>query len=268
MTASRRARSRSAPFRRPPAGTLCAEPLCDLHARCAPHSTAAFLLLGPCGTRATLVPSIPQGSPARVDPAEPARVAEAVRASACRFAALIAATRDDLADGGAAHLAHAIRAVRAAAPGVRVELHAGDLGGSVPAQRALLAARPDLLHHALPACPRLAATAAPGGDYVRSLEWIRLAKEEFEAIRVRATLPLGLGETRDEIVASIADLRSVRVDELILAVAPLPYRKAAPHADLIQRVSTVAAKLGFERIEVLQHARSCVAPRGGARSRE
>jgi lipoic acid synthetase len=235
----------------------CEDSRCPLGARCAPAGAGALVVLGPAGTRASVVPPIAKGGPAPVDRGAIDRWVSDVKASGRSRIALIAAARDDLVDGGAAYLGVLIRALRASMPTIAIELHVGDFGGALNAWRDLLRSGPSLAHHAIAAAPRLYAKLLPGGDYVRSLEILRIVKEEFEPVRLRATICLGLGETKDEIVAALADLKSVRAEEVLLVVAEPPLRKAPPAPEVLQRVLAVGGKLGFARLEVVPHPRSC-----------
>ncbi len=238
---------------------LCDDPPCPFRDRCERSATAAAVLLGPVGTRRTLVPDADSGTPSPIDPREPSQIASRASMQDVRRIALHALERDDLPDGGAATVAATVRTLRTRLPGVSLELHTGDFGGELRRVRDVLRTLPDLFHHALPTSPRLFPKVVPGGDYVQSLETLRVAKEEFERIRLRSTVVVGLGETRDELVASLADLKSVRVDEVLLAhAAPAPGR-TAPSADLLARIATVAQKLHFARFEIVAHPRACVA---------
>ena len=240
-----------------PTTLFCEESHCPLVERCKPAGMGALVVLGPEGTRASLVPPIAMGTPPTVDQESVDRWVSRVKRSGQKRIALLAATRDDLVDGGAAYLGALMRAMRAAIPNVAIELHVSDFGGALNAWRDLLRMNPVLVHHAVAAAPRLYAKLFPGADYVRSLEVLRIVKEEFEPVRLRVTICLGLGETKDEIVAALADVKSVRADEVLLAVAEPPLRKAAPSAEVLEKVLTVGRKLVFARLEVLPVLRSC-----------
>jgi lipoyl synthase len=211
----------------------------------------AHLVLGATPTRRMAVPAIEAGSPSPLDAGAPAKLADALRRSGEKRVALIAVVRDDLADGGAAHVVACVRAIRATAPGVAIEVQACDFGGSLRAVRQVLASRPDVYHHPLVTIPRLLPKLQPGSDYVHALECLRIAKEEFEPVRTRSILCYGLGESRDELVASVADLRSVRLDELVLAAAPPALRRGIVAPDTVEKAATVARKLRFPSVEVV-----------------
>jgi len=207
------------------------------------------------------VPHLAAGSPAPLDAGAPARLAEVVKRAGEPRVTLLAVVRDDLADGGAAHLVACVRAIRSAAPGVAIEVHVGDFGGSLRAVRQVLASRPDVYHHPLVTIPRLLPKLQPGSDYVHALECLRIAKEEFEPVRTRSTLCFDLGESRDELVASVADLKSVRVDELVLAPAPADLRRGTCTPETVEKAATVARKLHFPNVEIAAAPRATRAKR-------
>jgi lipoic acid synthetase len=194
------------------------------------------------------------------DPAKIDDCARAVASAGLTRVALLSVTRDDLADGGSSRLTELVRRLRQLAPATAVELHVGDLRGPLNAWRDALRARPDLVHHWVAAAPRLYVKHFEGADYVRSLEILRVAREEFDKIRTRATLLTGLGESKDELVAALADLKSVRADEVLLTDAPPPLRATPPTAEVLEKVLTVGRRLGFARLERIEHPRSCAPP--------
>lgn len=202
--------------------------------------------------------NIPAGATTPLDSANIPLFVKSLQANNIRSIALLCAARDDLGDGGSAFVVETIRAIRSLRNRTFIELHICDFGGSRRALRDVLAARPDLLHHSVVTSPRFYTKFAPGFDYVRSLEILRIAKEEHETIRTRSSLAIGLGENRDDLVAALADLRSVRVDEIFLVPAQ-PQRKPLPPTDALEKVKIVAGKLGFDTFEILTAPRTCAA---------
>lgn len=236
----------------------CESPACPAAPACGAARAEAFLLLGPFGTRPLGPPWVPTGAVERPDVTLGERIAARAARLSLSQISLIAAQRDDLPDGGSEMLAAAVRAIRRASPATRIEITCGDFGREARCLRSVLAARPQQFHVGLGTCPRLYPKVLPGCDYVAMLECLRVAREEFETVRLKATLSFGLGETRDELVACIADLKSVRVEELCLAPAPPELRRGSgPSADWVERVALVARKLAFDRVAVLAEPRPC-----------
>ncbi|MFN0206469.1 MAG: hypothetical protein ACKVS6_09195 [Planctomycetota bacterium] len=230
-----------------------------LQERCNAAKTRAYTVLGECGTRASLVPPFAAGPVPSLDTEHVSRIVNSIKKENSDTVALLCATRDDLGDSGVSVLIQIARELRAALPSLKIEFHISDLGGSIRALRELLKTSPALVHHAITAPPRLYKTALPGFDYVRSLDVMRIVKEEFDTIQLRSTFCLGLGESRDEIIASLADLKSVRCDEVFLVPADLVLKNPMPAPESLERVRSIMEKLTFSRIEFLQFPRSCAA---------
>lgn len=218
------------------------------------------MILGPLGTRRGLSPPIPAGATESIDAERVDRWVSAAAGSGLERVALLCATREDLADGGVAWMEELLRRLRKAAPRVEVELHVGELGASVGHLRKLLRWGPKLVHHAVAASPRIYHKYFRGVEYVESLEILRMVKEDFDGIVSRATVALGFGETKDELVASLADLKSVRVDEVLLAQADAGSARPAPAKETIDRAMAVGRKLGFRRLECVDAPLSCAPP--------
>lgn len=172
--------------------------------------------MGPVCTRRCRFCAVAQGVPQPLDPDEPGRVAEAVAALRLRYAVLTSVTRDDLPDGGAAHFAATVRAIRARLPGCRVEVLIPDFQGSSQALHTLLAASPDVLNHNLETVPRLYARVRPGASYARSLALLAEACQAEPGLQAKSGLMLGLGEPLEEVLAVLRDLRAAGVSLLTL----------------------------------------------------
>lgn len=196
--------------------TVCQEARCPNRGECYASGTATFLVAGDVCTRGCRFCAVETRPPAPLDPDEPARVAEAVARLGLRHAVVTMVTRDDLADGAAGHVVATIAAVRSAAPGVAVEVLVSDFGGSAEAVDLVADARPDVFNHNLETVPRLYAEARPGADYARSLSVLARAKERAPGMPTKSGLMLGLGETRDEVLGVMRDLRDVGCDLLTL----------------------------------------------------
>jgi lipoic acid synthetase len=162
------------------------------------------------------------------DPREPERVAEAARRLALRYVVLTSVDRDDLADGGAAHFAATVRAVRRALPGAGIEVLTPDFKGDESALGVVLEAVPDVFNHNIETVPRLFPRLRPQGRYRRSLDLLAAAKPMRPGVRTKSGLIVGLGETDGEIVAVLADLRRAGVDIVTIGQYLRPTREHEP----------------------------------------
>jgi len=190
--------------------TVCEEAGCPNIFECWADGTATFMINGERCTRACGFCLVDTRHPAPLDPGEPARVAEAVERMGLAFAVVTAVARDDLADGGAGAFAETIRAIRRRTPGVQVEVLIPDCKGDEGALGTIFAARPDVLNHNVETVPRLQRAVRPSAAYARSLAVLALAKEA--GLVTKSGIIVGMGETDDEVAATLADLRGVGVD--------------------------------------------------------
>jgi lipoic acid synthetase len=170
------------------------------------------MLLGDRCTRRCGYCSVATGRPLEVDAAEPARVAEAAARLGLRYVVLTAVARDDLRDGGAAHFAATVAAVRDALPGARVEVLTTDFQGNERALATILEAGPDVFNHNIEMAPRLFPALRPQGDYERSLAALRAARRIRPGQVTKSGLMVGLGETDEESLDVLRDLRRAEVD--------------------------------------------------------
>ncbi|MFM7616470.1 MAG: lipoyl synthase [Actinomycetes bacterium] len=189
--------------------TVCEEAGCPNISECWSAGTATLMLLGERCTRACGFCLIDTRRPEPVDAAEPARVAAAVARMGLSHAVLTMVARDDLDDGGAAHVAATIGAIRASSPGTRVEVLISDLRGDPAALDVVLAARPDVLNHNLETVARLQRAVRPSAGYARSLAL--LARSAAAGLVTKSGIMVGLGETTDEVHGALADLHAVGV---------------------------------------------------------
>jgi lipoic acid synthetase len=194
--------------------TVCEEALCPNRGECWEHGRATIMILGQTCTRSCAFCGVGDRRPPPCDPAEPARVAEAVAAMGLDEVVLTSVTRDDLPDGGAALWAETIRRVRQAAPRMMVEVLVPDFGGDPAALEAVLRERPAVFGHNLEVVPSLYPAARPEADYGRSLGVLRRAHDA--GLIVKTSLMLGLGERTDEIAAVLRDARAAGVEILFL----------------------------------------------------
>lgn len=193
--------------------TICESARCPNIGECWERRTATFLILGDVCTRNCGFCAVAKGAPLPPDPGEPDRVAEAAARLGLRYAVVTSVTRDDLPDGGAAHFAAVVRAIRTARPGTRVEALIPDFGGDEAALGAVLDASPDVLNHNLETTESLyPAIHRPCGNYGRSLGVLAAAKAR--GARTKSGLMIGLGESEADIHKTFADLRRAGCDLL------------------------------------------------------
>ena len=242
--------------------TICEEGRCPNRAECYASGTATFLLGGPICTRSCAFCQVEKGqAPVPLDGAEPERVAEAVRLLGLRYVVLTAVARDDLADHGAGLFTAAMAAIQRRNPGVAIEVLTPDFWGghreetaAVAAQRerlaTVLAAAPVCFNHNLETVERLQGEVRRGATYRRSLGLLAAARELAPAIPTKSGLMLGLGETREEVVATLADLRAVDCQRLTLgqylrpSLAHLPVAHYWTPEDFAE-LGAMARQMGF-----------------------
>jgi lipoic acid synthetase len=195
--------------------TVCEEAACPNLGECFHHGTATFMILGDLCTRRCPFCDVGHGRPLAPDPDEPARLAATVAAMKLKYVVITSVDRDDLRDGGAAHFAACIRAIREASPGTRIEILTPDFRGRLDIALDILAADPpDVMNHNLETVPRLYKAVRPGADYANSLDLLRRFKERVPGVPTKSGIMLGLGETDDEALAVMRDLRANGVDML------------------------------------------------------
>jgi lipoic acid synthetase len=208
--------------------TVCESAACPNVGECWNHRTATFMILGNVCTRRCGFCAVQKGAPLEVDYDEPRRVAEAVGAMGLRFAVITSVNRDDRADGGAELFALTIRAIRDRIPGCGVEVLVPDFQGSHAAMDIVMAAAPDVLNHNTETVPRLYRQVRLGARYERSLDMLAYAKSVSPRTPVKSGLMLGLGETIDEVLTVMRDLRAHNVDILTLGQYLRPSPKHLP----------------------------------------
>jgi len=207
--------------------SVCRSAACPNQGECWTRGTATFMILGDRCTRDCRFCNVTTSPPQTPDPQEGHKVATAIAELELRHAVITSVTRDDLQDGGASLFAATTRAIRAAAPDCSIELLIPDLQGDKRALQTILAAAPDILGHNLETVPRLYTQIRCGAEYNRSLQLLKDANR-FGAPRTKSGLMLGLGETRDELLAVLHDLREVGVSMLTLGQYLAPSRDHAP----------------------------------------
>jgi lipoic acid synthetase len=236
--------------------TVCEEASCPNIAECFGKGTATFMILGDICTRRCPFCDVAHGRPLAPDAEEPGHLAETISWLGLKYVVITSVDRDDLRDGGAQHFVDCIRAVRQASPLTTLEVLVPDFRGRLErALDILKAAPPDVMNHNLETVPRLYRKARPGGDYEHSLRLLQEFKKLHPAVPTKSGLMVGLGETDDEILAVIRDLRAHEVDMLTIG----QYLQPSPHHLPVERYvepqvfslfEREAASLGFRHAAV------------------
>ena len=196
--------------------TVCEEAHCPNMAECWGAGTATFMILGDTCTRSCGFCAVKSGRPTELDLDEPARVGDAVARMSLQHAVVTSVNRDELADGGAAIFAETIREIRRRSPGTTIEVLIPDFRGVVLALDTVLEARPEILNHNTETVPRLYPRVRPQAVYERSLEVLRHTKRSAPDLVCKSGIMVGLGETRDEVVATMRDIRDQGTDILTI----------------------------------------------------
>lgn len=206
--------------------TVCEEARCpNIHECWGERRTATFMILGDICTRACRFCAVKTGLPTELDWQEPERVADSVQQMNLKHVVVTCVSRDDLKDGGAAVFAETIRAIRRKNPLTSIEVLPSDMGGKAENLRVLMDARPDILNHNIETIRRLTPTIRARATYDRSLEFLRRAKEMQPDIPTKSSLMIGLGETKEEIIEVMDDLRANHVDIMTIGQYLQPTRK-------------------------------------------
>ncbi|MCK2156463.1 lipoyl synthase [Exiguobacterium sp. 17-1] len=212
--------------------TVCEEAKCpNIHECWAVRRTATFMILGSICTRACRFCAVTTGRPNELDLEEPKRVAESVRLMNLKHAVITAVARDDLNDFGAGVYAETVREVRRMNPETSIEVLPSDMGGNFDALQTLIEAKPDIMNHNIETVRRLTPTVRAKATYDRTLEFLRRSKELAPEIPTKSSLMLGLGETWEEILQTMDDLRANDVDIMTIGQYLQPTRK---HLDVIK----------------------------------
>jgi len=234
--------------------TVCEGALCPNQGECFGRGTATFLILGNTCTRSCTFCAIPtEDRPPAPDPGEPDRIARASAELELKHVVVTSVTRDDLADGGAAHFAETVRALKRINPEITVEVLIPDFQGSAEALRIAVESGPDILNHNLETVPRLYPEVRPQADYGRSLLLLKRAKEAKPGEVTKSGLMLGLGEEREEILRVMADLRGVSCDLLTLGQYLQPSGKHHPVVRFVppeefEDYRQAGEKMGFQAV--------------------
>ena len=235
--------------------TVCESARCPNMGECWEHRTATFMILGDICTRACGFCAVPSGRPAGPpEEDEPGRVAEAVERMGLRYAVVTSVNRDDQKDGGAGIFARTITEIRERVPGCKVEVLIPDFRGDWSALGMVMAARPDVLNHNMETVPRLYRRVRKGAVYERSLELLRRAREMAPEVPTKTGMMLGLGESRDEVLAAMEEIAAQGTHILTLGQYMQPTREHLPieryvHPDEFAEFKRLGEQMGFKHVE-------------------
>jgi lipoic acid synthetase len=242
--------------------TVCEEASCPNIGECFGKGTATFMIMGDKCTRRCPFCDVGHGRPDPLDVDEPRKLAQTIAALKLKYVVITSVDRDDLRDGGAAHFVDCIRQTRAAAPDTRIEILVPDFRGRDDRALGILReAPPDVMNHNLETIPRLYKEARPGSDYAFSLNLLKKFKEQVPGVPTKSGLMVGLGETDDEILQTMRDMRAHAIDMLTIGqyLAPsghhLPVRRYV-HPDTFKMFEREAAAMGFTHAAVGAMVRS------------
>jgi lipoic acid synthetase len=231
--------------------TVCEEASCPNIGECFGHGTATFMIMGSLCTRRCPFCDVAHGRPNPLDPDEPRHLGETVAKMKLKYVVITSVDRDDLRDGGAQHFVDCIRAVRELSPATKIEILTPDFRGRLERALAILdAGPPDVMNHNLETVPRLYRQARPGSDYAHSLALLRDFKAAHPRVPTKSGLMVGLGETNDEILEVMRDLREHDVEMLTIGQYLQPSKHHLPvtryvHPDEFRMFGDEAASMGF-----------------------
>jgi len=234
--------------------TVCEEASCPNLSECFSQGTATFMIMGDKCTRRCSFCDVAHGRPDPLDLNEPAKLAKTIAAMRLRYVVITSVDRDDLRDGGAGHFTACIEAIRAKNPMIKIEVLVPDYRGRMElALDETAKALPDVFNHNIETVPRLYKQARPGSDYAHSLLLLKNFKERFPEIPTKSGIMLGIGETDEEIIQTLKDLRAHQVNRVTLG----QYLQPSPHHLPVTRFVTpeqfddfgrIATELGFENV--------------------
>ena len=233
--------------------TVCRDARCPNLGECWGEGTATVILLGGVCTRGCAFCGVAAGTPAPPDPAEPGRVAQAAAELSWRHVVVTSVTRDDLPDGGAAHFARTVAALREKAPGATVELLVPDFGGSAEALQTVVESAPDVLAHNVETVPRLYPKVRRGAEYGRSLALFRNAAAMAPSLPLKSGVLAGFGEREEEVVAVFRDLFDAGCRLLTIGQYLPPTRAHLPAAEYVpperfESLGDAARAIGYARV--------------------
>jgi lipoic acid synthetase len=234
--------------------TICEEAHCPNIGECWEHGTATFLILGDICTRSCGFCAVKKGRPLPLDVTEPLRLARTVQLLGLRYAVITSVNRDDQPDGGAGIFAECIRQIQRASPETKVEILIPDFMGNWDALAKVVAARPEVLNHNTETVPRLYRWVRPKARYERTVELLWRSKQLDPGIKTKTGIMVGLGESWEELLEVMADLRDAEVDILTIGQYLRPSEKHLPIIRFytpqeFQRLKEEGLAMGFRHVE-------------------
>jgi len=233
--------------------TVCQEARCPNLGECFARETATFLILGRVCTRDCGFCAVERGAPGPPDEAEPQRVAQAVQKMGLHYVVITSVTRDDLPDGGASSFAKTIRAIRALNPKIKVEVLIPDFKGNQDSLKTVLKESPEILNHNIETIPRFYPRVRPLADYKRSLDLLKKSKKDCPHIPTKSGYMLGFGETREEVLELLRDLKEAGCDFLTIGQYLQPRQDRLPVIRFVppeefEEYKRIAERMGFRAV--------------------
>ena len=241
--------------------TVCEEARCPNLGECFSRGTATFLILGRVCTRNCGFCAVEHGIPATTDETEPEKVDQAIRKMGLQYVVITSVTRDDLPDGGASLFAKTIQAIRALGPKIKVEVLIPDFQGKHSSLEIVLKECPDVLNHNIETVARLYPVVRPQAAYQRSLDLLRRSKEDYPHIPTKSGFMLGLGETHEEVLELLRNLREVECDFLTIGQYLQPRQDRLPVVRFIppeefEEYKRIGEEMGFKAVASSPFVRS------------
>jgi lipoic acid synthetase len=241
--------------------TVCEESMCPNIGKCFEKKTATFLVMGDICTRNCKFCDIRFGRPNPLDPNEPDHIAEASKKLGLKHIVITSVTRDDLPDGGAAHFAKITEKIRNYDENLIIELLIPDLKGREEHIRTVVEAKPDIINHNIEVIPRLFRKVTPQADYQRSLDLLKIVKQIDSEVYTKSGLMVGLGESKEEVIELMKDLREVDCDILTVGQYLKPPSSDLEieeyvHPDLFKEYEKIAYEMGFQFVASAPFVRS------------
>ena len=241
--------------------TVCEEAACPNIGECWDKKHATMMIMGDTCTRACAFCNVKTGLPAALDPQEPANVAAAVAEMGLNHVVITSVDRDDLTDGGAEHFAHVVRSIRNQAPQTTIEILTPDFLRKDGAAEIVIDSKPDVFNHNLETVPRLYLSIRPGARYYHSMRLLERVKERDPQMFTKSGIMVGLGESKEEVMQVMDDMRSAGVDFITIGQYLQPTRKHAAvdrfvHPDEFKSYESIARAKGFLMVSASPLTRS------------
>lgn len=234
--------------------TVCEEASCPNLPECFTHGTATFMIMGDKCTRRCSFCDVAHGRPDPLDENEPFHLAQTIAKMGLKYVVITSVDRDDLRDGGAGHFTNCIKAIRQKTPTVKIEILVPDYRGRMDVALAITGdALPDVFNHNIETAPRLYKQARPGSDYAHSLKLLQQFKQNYPSIPTKSGMMLGLGETNEEVIQTLKDLRAHDVDMVTLGQYLQPSRFHLPVTRYVtpeefKEFADFAKSIGFKNV--------------------